>query len=45
MKALADKDAEVRNVARKVLGKSKDPKIQKALKDVLALEVDDLLPN
>ena len=45
VKALADKDAEVRNVARKVLGKSKDPKIQKALKDVLALEVDDLLPK
>ena len=45
VKALADKDAEVRNVARKVLNKSKDPKIQKALKDVLALEVDDLLPK
>ena len=43
--ALKDKDAEVRNLARGVLGKSEDPKIQQALKEVLSLEVDDLVPK
>ena len=43
--ALKDQDAEVRNLARGVLGKSEDPKIQQALKDVLSLEVDDLVPK
>ncbi len=45
LQALQDKDAKVRTTAREVLRKSKDPKVQKALKDVLALEVDDLLPK
>ena len=45
LQALGDKDADVRKLAREVLKTSKDPKVQKALKDVLALEVDDLLPK
>ncbi len=45
LQALGDKDAEVRNLARGVLGKSEDPKIQQALKEVLSLEVDDLVPK
>ncbi|MED5401866.1 MAG: hypothetical protein VX669_15870, partial [Planctomycetota bacterium] len=45
LKALQDKDGDVRKVARDVLKTSKDPKVQKALKDVLALEIDDLVPK
>ena len=45
LQALGDKDADVRKLAREVLKTSKDPKVKKALKDVLALEVDDLLPK
>lgn len=45
LQALGDKDAAVRKTARDALKKSKDPKVVKALKDGLALEVDDLLPK
>ncbi|MFP6768901.1 MAG: HEAT repeat domain-containing protein [Planctomycetaceae bacterium] len=45
LQALKDKDASVRKVARDVLKKSKDPAVQKALGETLALEVDDLLPK
>ncbi|MBQ12629.1 MAG: hypothetical protein CMJ45_13900 [Planctomyces sp.] len=45
LQALKDKDASVRKVARDVLKKSKDPGVQKALGETLALEVDDLLPK
>ena len=45
LQALEDKDAAVRKTAREVLKKSKDPKVSQALKNALALEVDDLVPK